>query len=143
MLLPFQGANGGMAFHLLLSYNLCRYTRYVEACFRRISCISRNVYIRHTRTFYFLNTNFSNCTNAFHKKILRDPRDTWRLVSGVSHVSRGCVCLTRILGIYKNIDFKNKIRGFNFNNMMTQMKLFLCCRYCIEFYLYNKQKEQI
>ena len=54
----------------------------------RITGISRNVDIRHTRTFYFLNTNFSNCTNAFHKKILRDPCDTWRLVSGVSRVSR-------------------------------------------------------
>ena len=86
-MLPFQGANGGVECHLLLSYNPCRYTRYVETRFRRISCISRNVYIRHTRTFYFLNTNFSNCTNAFHKEILRDPRDTWRLVSGVSRVS--------------------------------------------------------
>ena len=59
----------------------------------RITGISRNVYIRHTRTFYFLNTNFSNCTNAFHKKILRDPRDTWRLVSGVSRVSHGMFIL--------------------------------------------------
>ena len=59
----------------------------------RITGISRNVYIRHTRTFYFLNTNFSNCTNAFPKKILRDPCDTWRLVSGVSRVSHGMFIL--------------------------------------------------
>ena len=59
----------------------------------RITGISRNVYIRLTRTFYFLNTNFSNCTNAFPKKILRDPCDTWRLVSGVSRVSHGMFIL--------------------------------------------------
>ena len=57
-----------------------------------VSRVSRgNIYVKLTGTFYFLNTNFSNCTNAFYKKILSDPCDTWRLVSGVSRVSRGCV----------------------------------------------------
>ena len=50
--LPFQGANGGVAFHLLLSYNSCRSPRYVETRFRHISCISR-MCLLHTESLFF------------------------------------------------------------------------------------------
>jgi hypothetical protein len=39
--LPFQGVNGGVEFHLLLNYNPCRYTRYAGESYPRITGISR------------------------------------------------------------------------------------------------------
>ena len=38
--LPFQGANGGVAFHLLLNYNPCRYMRYAGESYPRITGIT-------------------------------------------------------------------------------------------------------